>query len=165
MPKIIENLPQRLMEEARRQTEELGYSAMTIRSVARSCGVGVGTVYNYYPSKDALVAAFMLSDWKACLAPAYDCGGDAEAVLSRLYDSLVRFLKLHDKIFRDEAAAISFAGTGGRYHAQLRTQLADPLRRFCRDDFTAAFVGEALLTWAVEGTAFDVLCPVLLRLM
>ena len=35
MPKIIENLPQRLLEEARRQIETSGFSAMTIRSVAK----------------------------------------------------------------------------------------------------------------------------------
>ena len=34
MPKIIENLENRLIEEARKQIEEAGYSAMTIRSVA-----------------------------------------------------------------------------------------------------------------------------------
>ena len=44
MPKIIENLPERLAEEARRQIEASGFSAMTIRSVAKACGVGVGTV-------------------------------------------------------------------------------------------------------------------------
>ena len=55
MPKIIENLPERLAEEARRQIEESGFSAMTIRSVAAGCGVGVGTVYNYFPSKEAFI--------------------------------------------------------------------------------------------------------------
>ena len=60
MPKIIENLESRLVEEARRQAWEGGYSAVTIRSVAAACGVGVGTVYNYFESKDALLAAFLL---------------------------------------------------------------------------------------------------------
>ena len=50
MPKIIENLKARLIAEAKRQIEEAGYGAVTIRSVASSCGVGVGTVYNYFPS-------------------------------------------------------------------------------------------------------------------
>ena len=53
MPKIIENLESRLIEEAQKQIEEAGYSAVTIRSVAKACGVGVGTVYNYFPSKEA----------------------------------------------------------------------------------------------------------------
>ena len=32
----------------------------TVRSVAAGCGVAVGTVYNYFSSKDMLIAAFML---------------------------------------------------------------------------------------------------------
>ena len=68
MPKIIENIREKLLEEAKRQVMEQGYSAMTIRSVASACGVGVGTVYNYFSSKDMLVASFMLEDWMKCLA-------------------------------------------------------------------------------------------------
>ena len=67
MPKIIENLESKLIQEARRQIAEIGYSAMTIRSVAKACGVGVGTVYNYFPSKEALVATHLLEDWKQCV--------------------------------------------------------------------------------------------------
>ena len=55
MPKIIENLREKLVLEARHQVEELGYGALTIRSVAAACGVGVGTVYNYFPSKEAFI--------------------------------------------------------------------------------------------------------------
>lgn len=167
MPKIIENLPEKLMAEARRQIEESGYGAMTVRSVAKGCGVGVGTVYNYYPSKDALVASFMLSDWNVCMEAARSCAEDAlhpDTVLLAVYEGLRRFLQLHERIFRDEAAAASFSGTGGAYHAMLRSQLAQPLRRFCRDDFTAEFIAEALLAWTVGGKTFDELCPVLLRL-
>ena len=41
MPKIIEDLETRLLTEAKRQIKELGYGAMTVRSVAKACGVGV----------------------------------------------------------------------------------------------------------------------------
>lgn len=67
MPKIIENIRENLLAEARKQVMELGYSSMTIRSVAKACGVGVGTVYNYFASKDMLVASFMLTDWQQCM--------------------------------------------------------------------------------------------------
>ena len=67
MPKIIENLRARLMEEAKRQIAESGYAFMTMRSVAKGCGVGVGTVYNYFPSKERLIATHLLEDWQSCL--------------------------------------------------------------------------------------------------
>ena len=50
MPKIIENIREKILEEAKCQVMESGYASMTIRSVANACGVGVGTVYNYFKS-------------------------------------------------------------------------------------------------------------------
>lgn len=158
MPKIIENLPQRLTEEARRQIEESGYAAMTIRSVAKACGVGVGTVYNYYPSKEALVATFMLSDWKDCVASIQRCADDdnlPETVLRCMYDQLLLFMRQYAPIFRDESAAVSYTGATSPYHSVLREQLAAPVRKFCGDDFTAQFIAEAMLAWTVAGTPFD----------
>ena len=70
MPKIIENLENRLISEAKKQIAEAGYNAVTIRSVAKACGVGVGTVYNYFESKEALLAAFMAVAAHRCLQAA-----------------------------------------------------------------------------------------------
>ncbi len=167
MPKIIENLPQRLVAEARRQIAELGYSTMTIRSVAKAVGVGVGTVYNYYPSKESLTAAFMLEDWRSCMEGVGACAASAdswEPVLRALYGALQQFIGLHETIFRDEAARAGFAGSFGRYHGLLRSQLAEPIRKFCPDEFTAEFAAEALLTWTVNGKSLDEICGVLRRL-
>ena len=167
MPKIIENLPQRLQAEARRQIEESGFAAMTIRSVARGCGVGVGTVYNYYPSKEALVAGFMLDDWKCCMeaiASSAESAENLEPVLQVIYSQITRFLDKYDLIFGDPAAALSYTGSSSRYHSMLRSQIAGPLRKFCRDSFTAEFMAEAMLTWTVAGADFDELKGVLLRI-
>jgi len=167
MPKIIENLPQRLLDEARRQVETSGFAAMTIRTVAKGCGVGVGTVYNYYPSKEALVASFMLDDWKTCVASIEEVAAGSqtlEPVLRTVYEKLRLFMEQYDPIFRDESAAASYTGSTSRYHSILRSQLAGPIGRFCRDDFTAEFIAEAMLTWTVEGTDFDELKGVLLRI-
>lgn len=158
MPKIIENLPQRLTEEARRQIAESGYGAMTIRSVAKSCGVGVGTVYNYYPSKEALVAAFMLEDWSASIASIEACAEETqqpEAVLHSIFENLQLFMVKYDPIFRDESASVSYTGSTSKYHGILLQQLATPIRKFCQDDFTALFIAEATLTWTVAGKSFQ----------
>lgn len=167
MPKIIENLPQRLIEEARRQVEEAGFSAITMRSVAKSCGVGVGTVYNYFPSKEALVASFMLEDWKECVASIEDVAARSqtlEPVLRIIYEKLTLFMEQYDPIFRDSSAAASYTGSTSRYHSVLRSQLSAPVRKFCRDDFTAEFIAEAVLSWTVAGKDFDELNAVLLRI-
>ena len=167
MPKIIENLPQRLLEEARRQVEESGFSAMTIRTVAKGCGVGIGTVYNYYSSKEALVASFMLSDWKLCVSAIEAVANQSqslEPVLRTIHEKLRFFMEQYDPIFRDENATSSYTGSTSRYHAVLRSQLAGPIRKFCRDDFTAEFIAEAMLSWTVAGKDFDELKAILLRI-
>ena len=158
MPQIIENLEERLIAEARRQIRELGYGATTIRSVARECGVGVGTVYNYFPSKDALVAHYMLSDWRFCIAAIEEASTHAQdprPVVRCICDQLQSFSQAHQVIFLDEAAAAGFSGSFSRYHGLLRSQLAQPLRKFCRTDFEAEFIAEALLTWTSAGKSFD----------
>ncbi len=158
MPKIIENLESRLIEEARRQIEAAGYSAMTIRSVAKACGVGVGTVYNYYPSKDALLATYLLSDWNECVAVirAVSTGSDSPLPVVRcIFDQLLAYAGRHQALFRDEAATASFANSFSRYHALMRSQLAAPLRKFCGNDFSSEFIAESLLTWTMAGKPFD----------
>lgn len=167
MPKIIKNLERKLLEEARRQIEASGYSAVTIRSVAAACGVGVGTVYNYYASKDELLAAYMLEDWNACVTAITAVGNyseDPRPVALCIYDQLTAYARRNRAVFLDEAAASAFAGSSGRYHALLRSQLAAPLRKFCSGDFAAEFLAESLLTWTMAGIPFDDLYGILKKL-
>ena len=140
MPKIIKNLESKLLEEARRQIQQSGYGAVTVRSVATACGVGVGTVYNYFSSKDELLAAYMLADWKDCVTAITAVGSysDVPRPLVRcIYDQLLAYTQRHQTVFRDEAAYASFVGVSGRYHRLLCSQLAQPLRKFCQSDFAA----------------------------
>ena len=158
MPKIIENLESRLLAEAEKQIKEAGYTAMTIRSVAKACGVGVGTVYNYFSSKDELLATFMLQDWNQCIAAIQTVSDAAEVplpVARCIHDQLVEYAKRHTNLFQDKGAAANFAGSFSNYHGLLRSQLAEPLRKFCESDFAALFVAEALLTWTMARKPFD----------
>ena len=168
MPKIIENLPQLLKEEAARQVLESGYAAVTIRSVAKACGVGVGTVYNYYPSKEMLIASFMLEDWQSAMAQINRCAENAKeaaAVMQIIYDQLQQFIRHNKPIIGDKDAAPAFFAAIGSYHAILRQQLAQPLRKFCPDDFTAQFIAESLLTWTVKGQPAEELFAVINKIL
>lgn len=167
MPKLIENLEEKLVAETKHQLESGGYGALTVRGVANACGVGVGTVYNYFPSKEALIATHLLADWKGCLdtiMAAAESAPDPAPALRCVYEQLVGFAQRHQAIFRAEAAVAGFAGSVRRYHALLRSQLAAPLRKFCDSDFAAQFIAESLLTWSMTGRSFDEIYEILKKL-
>ena len=168
MPKIIENLEHKLIAEAQKQVEEAGYEALTIRSVAKGCGVGIGTVYNYFPSKDDLVASWLLRDWKECIAridSVSTVSDQATPVLHCIYDQLQQFALRHQALFLDAAATTGISGSYSRYHAMLRSQLASPLQQFCDSDFAAEFIAESLLTWTMAGKPFDELYGMIGKLL
>ncbi len=167
MPKIITDLEGQLIAETKRQLEENGYRAVTIRSIAKGCGVGVGTVYNYFPSKDSLIATHLLEDWRNCVAAIEKVSSDAtepSQVVACIYFQLRDFAGRHSAIFRDEAATASFSGSFSQYHGLLRSQLAKPLQKFCRDAFSAEFIAESLVTWTMAGKTFEELYDILEKL-
>lgn len=172
MPKIIENLREQLLREAKRQIEEMGYAKTTVRSVASACGVGVGTVYNYFSSKDMLIASFMLEDWHACLAEMNaEPQNTPEDLLRRVYEALTQFIGKYRALFQDPEATRTFASAFTERHGMLREQLANLLRPACKDanapnkDFLASFLAEALLCWTVAGTPYSELAPILCQLI
>ena len=158
MPKIIPGLRDRLVEEAERQLVSGGYTALTIRSVAKACHVAVGTVYNYFSSKEEFVASVLLVQWQQVLQSmkaAAESAQSVDSLLRCIYDQLCTFIDQYRVLFHDEAAIAVFSASEGRYHDLLRRQLAQPLRPFCASDFEAEFVAEAVLTWTVEGEGFE----------
>ena len=173
MPKIIENIRERLLAEAKKQVMEEGYSSMTIRSVATACGVGVGTVYNYFPSKDMLVASFMLEDWMCCMERIREGtahASDVRAALFCMYQELLEFKKKYDSLFQDENAEASYMASSIQRHHILREQLAEPIKLWTRNqdkadaEFLAEFVAENMLTLTMAGVDFELITSVLLQL-
>ena len=171
MPKIIENIRRQLLDTAREQIIRHGYENTTIRSVAGECGVGVGTVYNYFPSKDMLIATFMLEDWQECLSRMKDAPREAVGLLFHVYTCLREFAERHSTLFRDADAAKVFVSAFTEKHKLLRTQLAEVVRPICHRDtakdqaFLAEFIAESLLSWTMAGEDFARFSPVLLKLL
>lgn len=169
MPKIIENLRDQLLQEARKQIAERGYTGTTIRSVAGACGVGVGTVYNYFSSKEMLIAAFMMEDWQKQLdAMAALPKDQPEALLRGVYEALCAYAAGHQDLFSDEGAAKAISLGFAPRHRMLREQLTGFILPICKGDnaaFTAAFIAESLISWTMEGTSFDTLYPVIHKLI
>jgi AcrR family transcriptional regulator len=62
MPKIIPDIRNRILDSARTQICESGYTGLSLRGVAEDCGIAIGTTYNYFPSKADLAVAVMEND-------------------------------------------------------------------------------------------------------
>lgn len=158
MPKIIENLKEKILAEADRQMREVGYSTMTIQSIAKACGVGVGTVYNYFSSKDEILIACVAEYWMKCMdtiRAVAKYSDTYEAVIHCIYDQIYAFGTERAYIFLDTAAANSVDGAIYRYMCCLSSQLAEPLRKFCKNDGEAQLIAEALLTWIRTGKSYE----------
>ena len=168
MPKIIENLRKELLLEAKKQIAERGYKATTIRSVASACGVAVGTVYNYFSSKEMLVASFMLEDWLSCVDNIRSTPRDSEReYLHKIYTELLNFAGKYSEVFADEEAIKAYGGASHSRHGQLRAQLAELIFPICRDEngFTAEFVAESMLTWSISGRDFESIYTVIKKII
>lgn len=53
-----------ILKTSRELIQQKGLPAINIRSVAAACGVSVGSIYNYFDSKAALVSAVVESVWR-----------------------------------------------------------------------------------------------------
>ena len=167
MPKIIPGLRERLIEEADRQLVVGGYSALTIRGLAKACQVAVGTVYNYFSSKEEFVASVLLVRWKTVLKAISDAAivsKNTEGLIRCMHEQLCGFIEQYRVLFQDEEAVAVFTASMARYHELLRSQLAKPLLQFCSGEFEAEFVAEALLTWTVAGEGFDEIYQVIKKI-
>ena len=106
MPKIIPELRERFIEAARDQL--LRDHDITIRKVAKECETAVGTVYNYFPSKEALLAAVMMDDWLACCRQMHEgaaAAGDPVSAIRQATAALRRFTASYAPLWRNYASA------------------------------------------------------------
>ncbi len=165
MPKIIDDLNTCILKETKKQVFEKGYKDTTIRSVAIACGIASGTIYNYYSSKEAMVAALVLKDWM----PVYErmekeCerAVDLLSVYRIVYQELLAFREEYQRLFVQDAAIRTASSVMSHQHPKFRMQLASLMdrRRESPPDFTAEFLAEAFIAWSSEGRPFTDLEPI-----
>ena len=173
MPKIIENAHDLIITEAKRQIKENGYDAVTIRGIAKGCGIGLGTFYNYFKSKEMLIATFLLEDWQQRISNINDFSVSVDDMLilcEKIHSELMGFIKSYNDIFTSTSAIRVFNLSMSSYHKMLRAQMAEPLQATAErigienSEFLAQFVAESMIVWTVSGKSFEELSPILIKL-
>lgn len=64
MPKVIKNLRETILSEAKNILLTENFNALSIREIAKRCNIGTGTFYNYFSTKEQLAAEIFREDWK-----------------------------------------------------------------------------------------------------
>ncbi|HEX6423353.1 MAG TPA: TetR family transcriptional regulator [Acidimicrobiales bacterium] len=103
---------ERVIRAARELGAEGGYDAVQMRDVAARAEVALGTIYRYFPSKDALLLAVMvqwLGDLEARVTRRPPAGG---TTVERIMDVLDRALRSMDRDPRLTAAVIGAMTAG-----------------------------------------------------
>lgn len=176
MPKLLADVRPAALRETRAQLLRDGAAALTMRSVASACGIAVGTLYNYFPSKDMLLAAAILEDWLAALhgmQAACEAAPDLSAGLQAVYTGVCGFAAQYAAAW----AGYPMPGSAPPFlydrHRQLVEQLAAllaPLAARCGGQsggIWCSSAAELLLRQATTAgpEGFAPLQPVLLRLL
>lgn len=164
MPKIIENVRESLIAEAKKQVTEKGFSAFSIRSVAKACGIATGTVYNYFDSKEMLVASFMAADWMAVINTMKSrCQkkSDVLSVLTIIHEELTAYISANQSLFNDPQAGAAFNASGKERHGLLISQLMEIAEPACsaaaknKEAPVAEFAVETVLLWTLQRKPFS----------
>ena len=174
MPKIIPDIEQKLLAETKKQVSEKGYAGTTIRSVAEKCGLGTGTVYNYFKSKNVLIEAFVVNDWNKCLedmSKGIQITSDSREGLECVYNCLKEFSNTNHRLFNDSEAAKVFMGTFALKHQTFRHQLGKIIFPLCQNsraenkEYLADCIADAILKLTVSGDSFEDIYSVLKLLL
>lgn len=172
MPKIIAALRSTILARAGEILLARGYDRLTMRAVAEACGVAAGTLYNYFPSKDMLVATVILEDWQKALEQMSRISGDTALLrLEGIFSSLVGFYQRYHKLWQDYSDAGHTSPINGKYHALLVEQLGTQVARALEGTpmctpLLPSFLAETFLSAAPGGMErFRQLCPILQRLI
>ena len=162
MPKVIENIRESILQTARNTLLSDGYERLSLREVARQCNIAVGTIYNYFPSKLALIVAIMLDDWteqtekiqKAC-ANAENAEDGIKSIFPNLREFVLLYqdvwnMSMHSKEVRDQM--LNGRSRRQMLVEQLVTVIRALLDRFeiPYDPFLPQFITTSLLTYIME---------------
>ena len=89
MNKVVTS-KEEILKTSRELVQQQGWSGVNIRTVAAACGVSVGSIYNYFDSKSALVEDTVESVWQEIFHSPMegDAFRDTERCIAWMYERL-----------------------------------------------------------------------------
>ncbi len=170
MPKILENVKERAVSKAKELLIGEGYDAMTIRRVAAALGIAPATIYNYFPSKEALAAGVMLEDWQKLMGDfeATSPGDTVRALFSTVRSFSETYLRSWTQYKPDDRSVFMRQ----HYHPVLVDELsrhilrALPAGQAAAEPWLAPFLADLVLRFGSDGrTSYEEIEPAISKLL
>lgn len=106
MPKILPNIKETIVIEARKMLISSGYGNLNMRFIAKQCGIGVGTLYNYFSDKNELVMEIFNDDWNKTIkaVKALETRNTSlKFKINEIYINIKKFLDNYLEVFMEMA--------------------------------------------------------------
>jgi AcrR family transcriptional regulator len=128
LPKILVNPREKILKEAYELLKEQGYESFSMRELASRCNIGIGTVYNYFKNKMAIVGELFNDKWKYTIEGIKEIRYkdiSFEEKLRFIYYKLEDFLMYHKEIFLE----LNKSGRKGKVQEKERTKETEDCNR------------------------------------
>ena len=160
-----------------------GMQGLNMRDVAHKCGVSVGSVYNYFPSKSDLIIATIESVWTEIMHDSKSCVSQhnfAESVLS-LFNRVQKGCEKYPSFFSVHSISVANLDKDkgrevmNRYFAHIKNGLLESLHRdqgvrknafskqFTESDFVDFVFSNIITLLAKETKSCDFLLEIVKR--
>lgn len=151
-----------ILEAAARIFAEYGYAAGTTNRIAERAGVSIGSLYEYFPNKDALLVALMeahIAEGQAILAAAAEEVASAGSPLREVAERLVRAMidlhardrALHRVLFEEVPLPPGVRRQLDTVERKIAANLADFLRHHPEVRVPNVDLAAMILVQAIEG--------------
>lgn len=89
-----------ILNEAMNIAHTEGLSKISMRKIANNCNIGLGTIYNYYPTKDDIILDLVEKFWSCCFEGFDDvCKDDLDffKTMENIYFHMLNYLNRFKK--------------------------------------------------------------------
>ena len=159
MPKIIVGVRENILENTKRQLFEEGYANISLRKIAKNCHIAVGTIYNYFPDKETILANILLEDWILLLQDIeVHCQSSTSLIdgMFYTYKAIENYCLKYQKLFEQASGPMQMVQSRHQLLIQqLRQKLEILFTKFSQNHDLLNVLAECLLTCAIQETITD----------
>ncbi len=173
MPQAIPELREKLLAAARKRMLHNPPIPFTMRELSKDCGAALGTAYNYFSSREELMATVMLADWHLSVKAMNSAVDKSDNILDAvhgIYDAIHGFYTLYEPTFKSYTKQTNPTQMLKDNHRKVVDQVQIPMDRAvtrfdCKfDEHLPMILSEALIYASHEELGLDLVWPIIVKI-